>query len=38
MQNPEVRLMLRRVKESGRPVGDVLKKVERMLENGKRRD
>jgi transcriptional regulator with XRE-family HTH domain len=29
--NPEVRLMLRRVKESGQPVGDVLKKVERML-------
>ena len=38
MQNPEVRLMLRRVKESGRPVGDVLKKVERMLQTGKRRD
>lgn len=31
MQNPEVRLMLRRVKESGRPVGEVLKKVEQML-------
>jgi len=38
MQNPEVRLMLRRVKESGRPVGDVLKKVERMLQTGKRKD
>jgi len=38
MQNPEVRLMLRRVKESGRPVGDVLKKVERMLQADKRKD
>jgi transcriptional regulator with XRE-family HTH domain len=36
MQNPEVRLMLRRVKESGRPVGEVLKKVEQML--AKQRD
>jgi len=31
MQNPEVRLMLRRVKESGRPAAEVLRKVERML-------
>ena len=31
MENPEVRLMLRRVKESGRPVGEVLRKVELML-------
>lgn len=31
MQNPEVRLMLRRVKESDRPVGEVLRKVEQML-------
>ena len=31
LQNPEVRLMLRRIKESGRPAGDVLKKVERIL-------
>jgi len=31
LQNPEVRLMLRRVKESGRPVGEVLRKVELML-------
>jgi len=30
--NPEVRLMLRRVKESGQPVGEVLRKVERLLE------
>lgn len=32
LENPEIRLMLRRMKESGRPVGEVLKKVERMLE------
>jgi len=38
LQNPEVRLMLRRVKESGRPVGDVLRKVERMLGDGMGRD
>ena len=31
-QNPEVRLMLRRVKESGQPVAEVLKKLERMLQ------
>jgi len=31
MQNPEVRLMLRRVKESGRPAAEVLRKVERLL-------
>ena len=31
LQNPEVRLMLRRIKESGRPAGDVLRKVEQML-------
>lgn len=31
LQNPEVRLMLRRVKESGQPVGEVLKKVELLL-------
>ena|SRR5689334_3073905 len=30
-QHPEVRLMLRRVKESGHPVGEVLRRVERML-------
>jgi transcriptional regulator with XRE-family HTH domain len=31
-ENPESRLLLRRVKESGRPVGEVLKKLERMLQ------
>ena len=35
--NPEVRMLLRRVKESGRPVGEVLKKLERFLEPGSRR-
>jgi transcriptional regulator with XRE-family HTH domain len=35
MQNPEVRQLLRRVKESGRPVGEVLMKVERMLQAGR---
>jgi transcriptional regulator with XRE-family HTH domain len=34
--NPEVRMLLRRVKESGRPVGEVLKKLERFLDPGRR--
>jgi len=34
-QNPESRLLLRRVKESGRPVGEVLKKLEKMLQTKK---
>jgi transcriptional regulator with XRE-family HTH domain len=38
LQNPEVRQMLRRVKESGRPVGDVLRKVEQMLGDRTGRD
>jgi transcriptional regulator with XRE-family HTH domain len=38
LENPEIRLMLRRMKESGRPVGEVLKKVERMLETETWRD
>jgi transcriptional regulator with XRE-family HTH domain len=32
-QTPEVRIMLRRVKESGRPVAEVLKELEHMLQN-----
>lgn len=36
-QNPEVRLMLRRVKESGQPVAEVLKKLEKMLQTKKGR-
>lgn len=35
--NPEVRMLLRRVKESGRPVGEVLKRLERFLDPGSRR-
>jgi len=35
--NPEVRMLLRRVKESGRPVAEVLKKLERFLATAKRR-
>jgi len=35
--NPEVRMLLRRVKESGRPVGEVLEKLERFLSTAKRR-
>jgi transcriptional regulator with XRE-family HTH domain len=35
-QTPEVRLMLRAVKESGRPVAEVLKELEGMLQEGRR--
>jgi len=35
--NPEVRMLLRRVKESGRPVAEVLVKLERFLAPGSRR-
>jgi transcriptional regulator with XRE-family HTH domain len=31
-QNPEIRLMLRRVKESGQPVAEVLRKLEKLLQ------
>ena len=34
-QTPEVRLMLRAVKESGRPVAEVLKDLEAMLHKGR---
>jgi len=35
---PEVRILLRKVKESGRPISDVLKALERTLgKNGKRK-
>jgi len=30
-ETPEVRLLLRRIKESGRPVGEILKLVEKLL-------
>ena len=35
-QTPEVRLMLRAIKESGVPVADVLKDLEGMLEEGRK--
>src|SRR5690349_19692820 len=35
--NPEVRMLLRRVKESGRPVAEVLAKLERFLDKDVRR-
>ena len=38
LENPEIRLMLRRMKESGQPVGEVLKRVERMLAARTERD
>jgi transcriptional regulator with XRE-family HTH domain len=35
-RTPEVRLMLRAVKESGRPVAEVLKDLEGMLQKGRK--
>jgi transcriptional regulator with XRE-family HTH domain len=34
--NPEVRMLLRQVKESGRPIADVLKSLERVLHDANR--
>ena len=35
-ETPEVRRLLRTVKESGQPVSEVLKELERLLKSGKR--